>query len=211
MTTENSNAEFRRQLRSMFALLRAIVRRGADGEGSKSDYAAYLEGCIGALARVQDMLMRAPEDGIDLEEMVHGEMMAQAAPESRYRATGPDTRIGREAAMPMALALHEMAQNALLHGVLGESSGELEIRWDHEAGDGQRRLRLLWEERGATLSMRPPTLKGFGLELIEKTLPYELDARTRVDWPERGARIEILLPAEGRAIFWRPGDRVTKP
>ena len=211
MTTDNSNAEFRRQLRSLFALLRAIVRRGADGESSKSDYAAYLEGRVGALARVQDMLMRAPEDGIDLEELVHGELLAQATPATRYRAIGPDTRIAREAAMPMALALHELALNALLHGVLGGSTGELEIRWDHGATDGQRRLRLVWEERGAPMSRHPPTSKGFGLELIEKTLPYELDACTRVEWPANGARIEILLPAEGRAIFWRPGDRVHTP
>src|SRR5262249_46113966 len=151
---------------------------------------------------------RAPEDGIDLEEMVHGELLAQAAPASRYRAIGPDTRIGREAAMPLALALHELALNALLHGVLGEPAGELEIRWDHEDGGGDRRLRLLWEERGTSKARHAPTHKGFGLELIEKTLPYELDACTRVDWPDRGARIEILLPAEGRAMFWRPGDRV---
>lgn len=211
MPTEETNAEFRRQLRSLFALLRAIVRRGAEGEHSKSDFAAQLEGRIGALARVQDMLLRAPEDGIDLEELVHGEMLAHAAPASRYRALGPDTRIGREAATPMALALHELALNAVLHGVLGESSGELEIRWDHEAGDGQRRLRLLWEERGAPMSRHPPTVKGFGLELIENMLPYELDACTRVDWSERGARVEILLPAEGRAMFWRPGDRANTP
>ena len=211
MTTENPNAEFRRQLRSMFALLRAIVRRGAEGETSKSDYAAYLEGRIASLARVQDMLMRAPEDGIDLEEMVHAELLAQATPESRYRAIGPDTRIGREAAMPMALALHELATNALLHGVLGKSAGELEIRWDHEAGDGRRRLRLLWEERGASIPRNPPTLEGFGLELIEKTLPYELDACTRIDWAEQGIRVEILLPAEGRAMFWSPGDRTRAP
>jgi two-component system CheB/CheR fusion protein len=211
MTQENSNAEFRRQLRSLFALLRAIVRRSALGESSKSDYAAYLEGRIGALARVQDMLMRAPADGIDLEEMVHGELLAQAAPASRYRAIGPDTRIGREAAMPLALALHELTLNALLHGVLGEPTGELDVSWDHEDGGGQKRLRLLWAERGVAKQRHPPTLKGFGLELLERTLPYELDACTRIEWPQQGVQIEILLPSAGRAMFWRPGDKVHSP
>jgi two-component system CheB/CheR fusion protein len=211
MTTENFNAEFRRQLRSLFAVLRAIVRQSANGESSKSDYAAYLEGRIGTLARVQDMLMRAPGDGIDLEELVHGELLAQAAPASRYRAIGPDTRIGREAAVPLALALHELTLNALLHGVLGEPSGELEVSWDHEDAGGQKRLRLLWVERGPNKPRLPPTHKGFGLELLEKTLPYELDACTRVEWPEQGAQIEILLPAVGKASFWRPGDKAHTP
>jgi two-component system CheB/CheR fusion protein len=211
MTTDNSNAEFRRQLRSLFAILRAIVRRSAIGESSKSDYAAYLEGRIGTLARVQDMLMRAPGDGIDLEELVHGELLAQAAPASRYRALGPDTRIGREAAMPLALAIHELTLNALLHGALAEPAGELEVRWDHEDRDGQKRLRLLWIERGSSKQGHPPTDNGFGLELLEKTLPYELDACTRVEWHEHGTQVEILLPATGKATFWRPGDKAHTP
>jgi two-component system CheB/CheR fusion protein len=211
MTTDNSTAEFRRQLRSLFAVLRAVVRRSADGDSPKSEYAACLEGRIGTLARVQDMLMRAPGDGIDLEELVHGELLAQAVPASRYRAIGPDTRIGREAVTPLGLAVHELALNSLLHGVLGQESGELEVSWDHEDGDGQRRLRLLWVERGPPNPRQEPTYKGFGLELLEKTLPYELDACTRVEWPEQGARIEILLPAEGKARFWRPGDKVQTP
>ena len=204
---KNSNAEFRRQLRSLFAVLRAIVRRSSVGESSKSDYVAHLEGRIGALARVHDMLMRAPDEGIDLEEMVHGELLAQAAPSHRYRAIGPDTRISSEAAMPLALALHEMAVNALVHGVLGASQGDLDVRWDHVDAVGRDRLRLLWQENGVRVPREAPTVKGFGLELLERTLPYELDACTRIDWPEPGVRIEILLPAKGRASFWRPGDK----
>lgn len=211
MITEDSNAEFRRQLRRLFAVLRAIVRRSAHGESSKSNYAAKLEGRIGALARVQDMLMRAPADGIDLEELVHGELLAQAAPAARYRAIGPDTRIGHEAAMPLALAFHELTLNTLLHGTLREPGGELEVRWDHEDASGQDRLRLLWLESGPNKLRHPPTHKGFGLELLEKTLPYELDACTRVEWPEQGAQIEILLPAVGKALFWRPGDKALTP
>jgi two-component system CheB/CheR fusion protein len=106
---ENSNAEFRRQVRGLFAILRAIVRRSADGDISKSDYVAHLEGRIGALARAHDMLMRAPDEGVDLEEIVHAELLAQAVHSQRYRAFGPDTRVGREAAVPVALAIHELA------------------------------------------------------------------------------------------------------
>jgi len=76
---------------------------------------------------------------------------------------------------------------------------------------GNVRLRITWEERGVPKSRHPPTSKGFGLELIEKTLPYELDAWTRVDWPEPGAKVEIHLPAEGKTTFWRPGDKTDTP
>ncbi len=208
MSMDKSNAEFRRQIRSLFALLRAIVRRSAEGEISKNDYAAQLEGRIGALARAQDMLMRAPDDGVDLEELTHGELLAQAVPERRYKVIGPDTRIGREAVMPMALALHELAVNALIHGAFGTRGGHLDVTWEHQFRGGRTWLRLLWQERGMQIPGHPPTDKGFGLELIEKTLPYELGACNRVAWSPQGVRVEMLLPSEPGAVFWRPGDRV---
>jgi hypothetical protein len=40
---EDMNAEFRRQSRRLFAVLRAIVRRSTDSAGSTGDYAARLE------------------------------------------------------------------------------------------------------------------------------------------------------------------------
>ena len=134
MSMDKSNAEFRRQIRSLFALLRAIVRRSAEGEISKNDYAAQLEGRIGALARAQDMLMRAPDDGVDLDELTHGELLAQAIPERRYKVIGPDTRIGREAVMPVALALHELAVNALIHATYDNFASWLADRTGMPAG-----------------------------------------------------------------------------
>jgi two-component sensor histidine kinase len=111
----------------------------------------------------------------------------------------------------VALAVHELAMNALLHGTLGEDGGSLEVSWEHVDADGHSRLSLLWQERGTRRSREAPTTKGFGLELLEKTLPYELSACTRVDWTNQGVRVEILLPRDGKTAFWRPGERAHLP
>jgi len=207
MTRETPTLEFRRQLRSLFAVLRAIIRSSAAGEHSKDEFAARLEGRIGALARVHDMLMRAPDDGIDLEELVRGELLAQCIPDANYRAAGPDTRIGIEAATAIALAFHEMTTNAVLHGAFVAGEGQLDVEWDHVVQDGRNWLRLRWEETGAQFRGIAPTTKGFGLELLERTLPYELDACTQIDWADAGARIQILVPARASATLWRAGER----
>ena len=207
MTRETPTLEFLRQLRSLFAVLRAIVRNSATGENSKEEFAARLEGRIGALARVHDMVMRAPGDGIDLEELVRGELLAQRIPDASYRAEGPDTRIGIEAATAVALALHEMTTNAVIHGALVAGEGQLQVKWDHVVQDGRNWLCLRWEEAGSQLRGIAPTAKGFGLELLERTLPYELDACTQIEWPATGARIQILVPARANATLWRAGER----
>jgi two-component sensor histidine kinase len=208
---DNTNAESRRQIRSLFAILRAIVRRSSDGDISKSDYVAHLEGRISALARAHDMLMRSPEQGVDLEEIVHAELLAQVIPGQRHRVFGPETRIGREAAVPIALAIHELATNALIHGALGTAAGTLVVSWEHLVRDGRHWLRLTWQEDGAQLAGTPPIAKGFGLELLERTLPYELGATTRIEWSQPGARVELLVPAEAATMLWRPGDGGTAP
>jgi two-component system, chemotaxis family, CheB/CheR fusion protein len=205
---EDMNAEFRRQSRRLFAVLRAIVRSSTDSASSKGDYAARLEGRIGALARVHDMILRAPDDGVDLEEMVQAELLAQAIPAARCRVSGPDTRIRGEAPLPLALALHELGVNAVLHGAFLGARGSLDVHWAYIERDDREWLRLVWQEVDAPASGHPPATKGFGLELIESMLPYELDAGTRVSWLEPGARVEIEIPANHRAVSWSPGERL---
>jgi two-component system, chemotaxis family, CheB/CheR fusion protein len=205
---EDMSAEFRRQSRRLFAVLRAIVRRSSDSAASKGDFAARLEGRIGALARVHDMYLRSPDDGVDLEEMVRAELLAQAIPIACCRVSGPDTRIRGEAPLPLALALHELGMNAVVHGAFFGAQGTLEITWAHVVRDEREWLRLVWQECGSHPRQNPPTVKGFGMELVESMLPYELDAGTRVSWLEPGARVEIEIPASHRAISWSPGERL---
>ena len=207
MIRETPTLEFRRQLRSLFAVLRGLVRSSATGESSKEEFVARLEGRIGALARVHEMLMRSPVDGVDLEELVCAELLAQCIPSSNYRAQGPDTRVGVEAATALALALHEMTTNAVLHGAFVADEGLLDVLWEHVMQDGRSWLRLSWMESGFSLRGIAPTTKGFGLELLERTLPYELDACTQIDWADAGVRIQILVPARSNATLWQAGER----
>lgn len=204
------DAEFRRQSRRLFAVLRAIVRRSTESALSTGDYAARLEGRIGALAHVHDMVLRAPQDGVDLDEMVNAELLAQAIPESRCRVGGPDTRIRGEAPLPLALALHELGVNAVVHGAFVDAQGSLEVTWSHVTREGDEWLHLVWQECDARPRPAAPTVKGFGMELIESMLPYELDAATRVSWAEPGARVDIELPTHRRAVSWSAGDRLAR-
>ena len=208
---DNTNAEFRRHSRRLFSVLRAIVRRSSDSASNKRDLAARIESRIGALGRVHEMIMRSPREGIDFEELVHEELLAQAVSASQYRATGLDTRIGSEAAISLALALHELAVNWVIHGAFSTSQGSLDVSWDHVTRDAREWLQVIWQESGSQPLGNPPTLKGFGLELLERSLPYELDACTRVEWQPSGARFELQIPAGPAISSWTRGDRVSSP
>lgn len=204
---DTRSVEFHRQLRSLFAVLRAIVRRTSEGQVSVEAFAAHLEGRIGALARVHEMLMRGPDAGIDLEELTCGEMLAQSVPAHRYKVAGPDIRIAREAATPVALALHEMAVNASIHGAFAAAAGNVEVAWERIEREGAPWLRLCWRESGPRPAGDTVRARGFGFELLERTLPYELSARTTLAFGPEGLSVELLIPERaGDTTFWHAGD-----
>ena len=44
--------------------------------------------------------------------------------------------------------------------------------------------------------MTPPEAEGFGLELLTRSLHYEVDADVSLDFADRGLRCTIVLPLE---------------
>jgi two-component sensor histidine kinase len=53
---------------------------------------------------------------------------------SRVEIAGPPLRIAAEAALPLAMALHELATNAGKYGALNNSEGKVSIAWDAARG-----------------------------------------------------------------------------
>ncbi|MDB6157864.1 MAG: putative histidine kinase with motif [Gammaproteobacteria bacterium] len=176
--------EHRRQIRGLLAMIRAIIRRTARSDQSAEEYAGLLEGRLGALARVQDMLMRVPDAGADLMELASAEFLAQGVPEDRVTLAGPSIPLPGHVAASLALALHELTTNAIKFGALSAAHGRVEVAWAENERDGF--LRLEWREAGVPVLLTTPRTHGFGVELLENTLPYELGARTSVEFAPGG-------------------------
>jgi len=177
--------EHRRQMRHLLAVIRAIVRRTSLTHRSLEDYAAHLEGRIGALGRVQEILMRGAGSGADLMEVLSGEFLAEAIPDERVEMAGPRVFLAGKVAASLALAIHELTTNALKFGALSAPHGRIAIGWTMDARDPER-VRFAWTERGVPIASAAPRATGFGAELIERTLPYEIGARTALDFAPGG-------------------------
>jgi two-component sensor histidine kinase len=176
--------EYRRQIRGLLAIMRAIIRRTAQTDQSVEEYAALLEGRLGALARVQDMLMRVPNAGADLLEIVSAEFLAQGIPEDRVSVDGRSVQMSAKVSASLALALHELTTNAIRFGALSSGQGHVEVRWSENENDGFTRLE--WRETGVSMLLAAPPTHGFGMELLTKALPYELRASTSVEFSAGG-------------------------
>ena len=52
--------------------------------------------------------------------------------------------------------------------------------------------------------MTPPSHRGFGTNLIERSVVYELHGEARMDFAERGVRCDIAFPLAGNAASDQP-------
>jgi two-component sensor histidine kinase len=97
----------------------------------------------------------------------------------------------------LALGLHELATNARKHGALASRDGQLSVTWTVDDNGGARRVLLKWEEtgivaRGASDAERV----GLGRTLIEESLPFQLDAETRLVIGSDTVRFSVALALE---------------
>jgi two-component sensor histidine kinase len=97
----------------------------------------------------------------------------------------------------LAMALHELATNAVKYGALGQPQARLTVRWWlMPAADGASpRLCIDWRESQVVMPQDgAPHGTGQGRELIERALPYQLDARTHLSLEPDGLHCTIDLP-----------------
>ena len=71
-------------------------------------------------------------------------------------------------------------------------TGRLQVRWDLKDKKPTPEVALKWRESGVSLA--GPKRKGYGRELIEHALPYQLNAKTQLEFSPDGVRCEIVVP-----------------
>jgi two-component system, chemotaxis family, CheB/CheR fusion protein len=141
--------------------------------------------------------------GADLGELVAKQLAHYlSGSEKRFHIEGPRVRLPQQFAVPLALALHELATNAAKHGALAKPEGRVDLTWSQTRGP-RNKLRILWRESGAG-PVSPPSSMGFGSTLIERGMA---GARVERRFEPDGVvcTIEIdLTPARSRAAVARP-------
>jgi two-component system CheB/CheR fusion protein len=186
--------ELQHRVRNILGVVRSLVSRTVRSATSLEDLAAALDGRLDTLARTQSVFTRADVSTVDLEDLVRDELVSVAAREEQLAIEGPRIRLRREAAETFALALHELTTNGVKYGALVEPAGRLSVTWRLLNTPNGPRLSLEWRESGVRALDVRPKRSGFGRELIERGLPYELGASTSLEFVQGGVRATIEVP-----------------
>jgi len=190
--------ELQHRTRNLLAVVQAISDTTLAEGGSPADYAIGFNNRLQALARVQGFLSRRDDGAVTLSELVHAELAAVGVTPDGERiiVDGPPVTLAHQSMQLLALALHELATNALKHGALKDAGGRLGVRWEILDRTEKPRLELVWVESGVELNQQKgnSSRHGFGRELLEQALPYQLDAKTRLELGKDGMRFWLAVP-----------------
>jgi PAS domain S-box-containing protein len=193
-------AELQHRTRNLLAVVGSIATQTREASDSLADFGAKFRDRLAALSRVQGLLSLGDAQ-VSIGELVEQEIAALGAQnDHRIEIEGPPVNLPKDAVQILLLALHELGTNALKHGALAAKKGRLAVKWRLKQNGGNSPVLVLdWTESGVDLRGRDVTRprRGYGRELIENALPYQLNAETHFGFSSDGVFCSIKLPLDG--------------
>lgn len=202
--------ELQHRGRNLLTVVSAIARRSAARSETVAEMSERLGERLAALARAQGLVLATESETVTLAAVVRTELEARGADlaDPRTRLEGPDLALDASVVQNLALALHELATNALKHGALAVPDGRLHVRWRVEPRrDEAPMLHFDWEETWPTATHTAAGMgvrRGYGRELIERALPALLGGTTRFSLRPRALSCAIAFPLRNDASIREP-------
>ena len=194
-------AELNHRVRNILSLIRALIVQSRPGVRTVDEFAAVIGGRIQALARAHDQLTKQNFAAQDLSEIIQTEVQAYIGNKAgRVRLEGPEVDVEARAFSTLALVFHELVTNSAKYGALSDSSGSVAVAWHIDADDT---CRIDWREMGGP-PVAPPSRRGFGSTIIERSIPHDLGGEAEVNYHLSGLSARFGLPASHYQL--RDGD-----
>jgi two-component system, chemotaxis family, CheB/CheR fusion protein len=82
---------------------------------------------------------------------------------------------------------------------LSRPTGRIEANWRIDQTAERQEIVFEWREKGGP-EIEAPQRKGFGAELLERTLAFELKGKTELAFDPAGLRCTITIPLNRRVV-----------
>jgi two-component system, chemotaxis family, CheB/CheR fusion protein len=184
-------AELSHRVKNSLAVVASIAERTLKPGEAKDRFLSRLH----AKARAHDLLSGADWTELPLRDVI----VAQLAPhpigdKANVTISGPRVLLKPRTSLFLSMVFHELIANAAKYGALSVPDGRIDASWALE-GDSPGHLRLTWLEHGGPKIARLGK-RGFGSELIEKGVPFELQGDAALEVVDGGLQCKIDLPAK---------------
>ncbi len=181
--------ELHHRVKNTLATVQAVMGATARASGSMEDFQAAFTGRLASLANTHSLLTEALWQRAPLRQLLRKELSPYDGVDGRIALEGPDVDLPSDMAVPLGMAMHEMATNAAKYGALSVPEGRVSVTWSEVGGV----LHLEWAESGGP-PVRPSNRTGFGSKLIDRVLRVQLQAELEFEREEPGVRLRARIP-----------------
>lgn len=177
-------SELTHRTKNLLAVIQGIARQSSRSATDVQNFVQKFNGRIRVLALIHELLVETKWRGVDLRQLLTAVWKA-AWPAGGHAVVlcGPPYVLSPECAQNIALAVHEMAANAMwrLDGV--RAAPEIVISWAPVAAKDFAGVELVWREKSPA---RPAPEFDFGLTLVQDLLPRATAGPSRIAYDEKG-------------------------
>jgi two-component sensor histidine kinase len=175
-------SELNHRVKNTLATVQALVSQTLAEAGVAGDVKDLVLGRLLALSAAHNVLNRERWNGAELADVAE----AVAKPytdEHRITLAGPKAWLEPGDVVTLAMALHELAVNAVKYGALSTPAGKVRLTWT----GAENGVELKWRESGGP-TVRPPQRLGFGSRLLRRL-------KGELNFAPKGLICRLSLPA----------------
>ena len=148
--------ELHHRVRNSLAVVQSLLGTTARRTDSVVDFYHSFSARIAALAKTQALLTEDYWQTASLRELASHQLQPFADGEPpRFALNGPPVELSADLAVPLGMALHELAANAVKYGALSAPGGHVALTWD--VRDVQGRQEAVSRVGGARRAARSHT------------------------------------------------------
>jgi two-component sensor histidine kinase len=173
-------------LTTVLAIMNATFRQSPTMDGFRQSFA----GRIAALSKTHAVLTQSEQSSLPFAQLLENELgMFMDGDASRIQLSGADFTLSERVAVPVSMAIHELATNAAKYGALSPNGGKLSISWKLS----QDVAHLHWREADVPMPTAR-TRTGFGTRLLKDILPKQIGGKFAIDYLPDGVQVTFSFP-----------------
>ena len=179
--------EMQHRVQNTLTLVQAIAQQTFRNADNLQDARDVLMARLAALGRAQKLIGEGFDENVGVQALI--KMAIGHFATDQFAIDGPPLTLPKDAAVSLALLIHELATNAAKHGALSTSEGKVEISWLEQSAD---KGCLNWKERFGPEVVKP-SRAGFGSKLLRTAFPKG-KGDAAVEFESDGIRCRITFP-----------------
>jgi two-component sensor histidine kinase len=186
--------EARHRLKNLIAIIAALATSSRPPRGEvnaqSEEFLKRFLGRLHALGAAADLALVGDNRVMELGEAIEATLAPFNEGRVRIAISGPRAILGQETGGSIALAVHELATNALKYGALSDPDGSVSLAWSLTPLGENERIEIVWKEFGGP-SVSPPEKEGYGYRVIRAAVSRGRESRAEVTYAPEGLSWEL--------------------